>query len=140
MERHLLKRLADLIAYNKRGIAMRQGKGFLAKAQKARVDRQLVKLKSKLQPELANSSEKLTLEKLQKASHTATVKCPLSRIFTSKRISSLEDEEVERLAAESSATLEERARLTSEMEMLQVDYEELRTIMRFEYGTKIALF
>lgn len=57
---------------------------------------------------------------------------PLSRIFTSKRISSLEDEEVERLAAESSATLEERARLTSEMEMLQADYEELRRLSERE--------
>jgi GTPase SAR1 family protein len=69
MKDRLLAKLDELTAYNKRGHPLPLGKGFLAKIQKARSDRQIDRLKKTLQSGSHPGDDSITIERLRQASH-----------------------------------------------------------------------
>ncbi|KAJ5881784.1 uncharacterized protein N7529_000456 [Penicillium soppii] len=69
MKDRLLAKLDELTAYNKRGHPLPLGKGFLAKIQKARSDRQIDRLQQTLQSGSRSGDDSITIERLRQASH-----------------------------------------------------------------------
>lgn len=67
MKDHLLEKLDELTAYNKRGHPLPLGKGFLAKVQKARSDRQFDRMERNLQSESRSGDDSTTIERLRQA-------------------------------------------------------------------------
>lgn len=67
MKDHLLAKLDELTAYNKRGHPLPLGKIFLAKIQKARSDRQVDRLEQALLTGSHSRDESVTIERLRQA-------------------------------------------------------------------------
>ncbi|KAJ5940356.1 hypothetical protein N7516_000524 [Penicillium verrucosum] len=166
MKDHLLAKLDELTAYNKRGHPLPLGKSFLTKIQKARSDRQIDRLEQALKLGSHSEDESTTIERLRQANsqlestsnqfaaadivdqmqayydtaiitfidNVATLgieNCllgPLSSILTSQTVNNMEDKQVQDIATESSSVVDERERLTRELEKLQAGS---RTLSRF---------
>ncbi|KAJ5515924.1 hypothetical protein N7527_007484 [Penicillium freii] len=166
MKDHLLAKLDELTAYNKRGHPLPLGKSFLTKIQKARSDRQIDRLEQALKLGSQSGDESTTIERLRQANsqlestsdqfaaadivdqmqayydtaiitfidNVATLgieNCllgPLSSILTSQTVNNMEDKQVQEIAAEPSSVVDERDRLTRELEKLQAGS---RTLSKF---------
>lgn len=166
MKDHLLAKLDELTAYNKRGHPLPLGKSFLTKIQKARSDRQIDRLEQALKIGSHSGDESTTIERLRQANsqlesssnqfaaadivdqmqayydtaiitfidNVATLgieNCllgPLSSILTSQTVNDMEDKQVQDIAAEPSSIVDERDRLTRELEKLQAGS---RTLSKF---------
>ncbi|KAJ5604156.1 hypothetical protein N7537_007112 [Penicillium hordei] len=166
MKDHLLAKLDELTAYNKRGHPLPLGKSFLTKIQKARSDRQIDRLEQALRTRPHSGDESITIERLRQANsqlestsdqfaaadivdqmqayydtaiitfidNVATLgieNCllgPLSSILTSQTVNNMEDKQVQEIAAEPSSIVDERDRLTRELEKLQAGS---RTLSKF---------
>ena len=69
MKDHLLAKLDELTAYNKRGHPLPLGTSFLAKIQKARSNRQIDRLEQTLQSGSRVGDESITIERLRQANN-----------------------------------------------------------------------
>ncbi|CAI7649160.1 unnamed protein product [Penicillium crustosum] len=166
MKDHLLAKLDELTAYNKRGHPLPLGKSFLTKIQKARSDRQIDRLEQALKLGTHSGDQSTTIERLREVNsqlestsnlfaaadivdqmqayydtaiitfidNVATLgieNCllgPLGSILTSQTVNNMEDKQVQEIAAEPSYIVDERDRLTRELEKLQAGS---RTLSKF---------
>ncbi|OJI96704.1 hypothetical protein ASPVEDRAFT_78461 [Aspergillus versicolor CBS 583.65] len=147
MREDLLAKLDELTLYNRTGHPLPLGTAFLTQIQKARSDRLLESLKSKLSsPDQSATSFSMTaiehsiadMEKshdefaaadivaiitfVNNVATLAIENClvqPLQRMITSQVINDMDDKQIQELAAEPSYVGEERERLGKELNRLQ---------------------
>ncbi|KAJ5952867.1 uncharacterized protein N7479_011280 [Penicillium vulpinum] len=174
MKDHLLTKLDELTAYNKRGHPLPLGKNFLTKIQKARSDRQIDRLEQALKKGPHSEDETTTIERLRQVNselesknnqfaeadivdqmqayydtaivtfidNVATLgieNCllgPLGSILTSQTVNNMEDKQIQDLAAEPSSIVDERDRLTRELEKLQAGSRALSKFNIRKVGTQ----
>ncbi|KAJ5312687.1 hypothetical protein N7508_003517 [Penicillium antarcticum] len=177
MKDHLLAKLDELTAYNKKGHPLPLGRSFLTRIQKARSDRQIDRLEQALRTGPHSGDDSTTIERLRQVNselestsnqfaaadvvdqmqayydttiitfidNVATLgieNCllgPLSSILTSQTINNMDDAQVQDLAAEPSSTVEERDRITRELEMLQAGSRALGKFNTRKVASKPAL-